>query len=140
MYTTQEDIIKSGIPEDDLIQLTDNADLGVVDSDAVDRVIAQQDELIDGYLRSRYDLPLDPVPGLLGSIAVALCCRALYRLRPQVDTPESISEAAQEAKSTLKQLQQGTMKLDVAVVTGSSGASFVAAPRRSSRDSLAGLL
>lgn len=137
MYCTQDDIIKSGIPEDDLIQLTDNNDLDAVDSDVVDSVIAQQDELIDGYLRSRYSLPLDPVPGVLNGLAVALCCQALYRLRPHMDMPDSIKDAANDARKELGKIQSGTIRLNVdQVAEVSSEGSHVVAPARIFSDDL----
>ncbi len=131
MYCTQDDIIKGGIPEDDLIQLTDNDNLGVVDSEVVGKAISLQDELIDGYLRSRYTLPLNPVPGLLNGIAIALCSQALYRLRPHLETPDSINSAAAEARKQLGQIQSGAIRLDIAEVAEASSESFqVTAPDR----------
>jgi phage gp36-like protein len=116
MYCTQDDIIKGGIPEDDLIQLTDNDNTDMVDSTVVAKVIARQDELINGYLRSRYTLPLNPVPGLLNGLAIALCCQALYRLRPHLETPEAIVDAAADARKQLGLIQSGLITLDVAEI------------------------
>ena len=54
-YSTQTDLLEQ-ITEDELIQLTDDADAGAVDSDAVTRAIVDADAEIDGYCGSRYDL------------------------------------------------------------------------------------
>ncbi|MCF6267630.1 MAG: DUF1320 domain-containing protein [Desulfuromusa sp.] len=142
MYCTQNDIIKRRIPEDDLIQLTDDNDLGGVDADVVAGIIAEQDELIDGYLRSRYELPLaEPVPGLLTGLAVDLCVHALYSRRAHIEIPESIDKAYGNALKRLREIQQAVMKLDVAgVSTSSSGASFTANERVSGRNKMTGIL
>lgn len=131
MYCTLDDIIKGGIPEDELIQLTDSNDLDVIDTDVVDSTIARQDELIDGYLRSRFTLPLNPVPGLLNSIAISLCCLALYRLRPHIETPESIIAAAADARKQLGQIQSGVLRLDAEqAAEADTGSVQISAPEQ----------
>lgn len=141
-YTTQDDIIKRRIPEDELIQLTDDDNLDTVDAAVVASIIAEQDELIDGYLRQRYELPLASVPGFIGGIAVDLCAYALYQRRAHVETPESIVFGRRDALALLKQIQRG--ELDLGLSTASpetgSGASFVADERRTGRDNMKGLL
>ncbi len=141
-YTTQDDIIKRRIPEDDLIQLTDDNNLGAVDADVVASVISEADELIDGYLRQRYDLPLASVPGFIAGVAIDLCAYSLYQRQPHVETPDSIIAGRRDALSLLKQIQRGELDLGLSSSddTSGSGASFVANDRVTGRDSMKGLL
>ena len=141
MYCTQDDIQNSGIPEDDLIQLTDDNDQGVVDAAVVAKAISRADEMIDGYLRSRYDVPIDPVPGMLNTLAIDLVVYFIYGHRPHIDTPERITTAFRDAKSELQKMQTGTIQLPVNTKSGSaSSATFSGSDRLFSRDSMKGLL
>ncbi|WP_321367590.1 DUF1320 domain-containing protein [uncultured Desulfuromusa sp.] len=142
-YTTQDDIIKRRIPEDDLIQLTDDNDLGGVDAAVVASVISEADELIDGYLRQRYDLPLASVPGFIAGIAIDLCAYSLYQRQPHVETPESIIAGRRDALALLKQIQRGDLDLGLSSsgdTTSGSGASFSANDRLTGRSKMSGLL
>ena len=76
-YNTLDKIKKLRIPEALLIQLTDDADLGIIDEEIAAGVIAGSDALIDGYLRGRLILPLSPVPDLIPGSARHLCLRVL---------------------------------------------------------------
>ena len=140
-YCTQSDIISRRVPESELIQLTDDADTGLVNTDVVDDIISEADELIDGFLRHRYDLPLSPVPGLLTGIAVDLCVYALYQRRAHVDTPETIIAGHKNAMKLLASIQRGELTLGVsAAASETSRASFDADTRVTGRDNLEGLL
>lgn len=63
--------------EDELIQLTGRAGSGMMDTAVVQRALDDADAEIDGYLASRYRLPLPTTPALLARIA---CDIARYRL------------------------------------------------------------
>ena len=129
-YCTQDDIQNSGIPEDDLIQLTDDNDQGVVDAAVVAKAISRADEMIDGYLRSRYDMPLNPVPGMINLLAIDLAIYFIYGHRPHIDTPDRIVTAFNNAKSDLKNIQNGTMQLGVDGTDESMGLAVVSNPGR----------
>lgn len=142
MYCTQTDIMQSGIPEDDLIQLTDDNDLGAVDPDVVAKAISRADEMIDGFLRARYTVPLAEVPGLLNSLAIDLCVYFLYGHKPHVETPDRVVDSYREARADLRRIQRSEIDLGIASPTGSasSSASFVANDRLTGRDRMKGLL
>lgn len=141
-YTTQAEIVSRRIPEDDLIQLTDDDSIGVVDAAIVASIISEVDEVIDGYLRQRYQLPLASVPGFLTGLAVDLCAYALYERRAHVDTPEKIEKAAERARRQLREIQRGELDLGLAdnSTSGGSGASFSADERKTGRENMKGLL
>lgn len=75
-YCTQADLLEQ-VSEDELIQLTDDAGAGSVDTDAVDRAIADADAEIDTYCGTRYEVPFATVPAIVRKWAVDI---ALYNL------------------------------------------------------------
>ncbi|MBV6343462.1 DUF1320 domain-containing protein, partial [Candidatus Magnetobacterium casense] len=62
-YSTLADI-KKLIPEDSVIQLTDDEGLGVTNQTRIDEAIAGADGEIDSYCGSRYTVPFSPVPDI----------------------------------------------------------------------------
>lgn len=65
--------------EAELIQLTDVLDAGVVDTDKIDRAIADADAEIDAYLAGRMTLPMATVPTVLERVAGAMVRYYLYK-------------------------------------------------------------
>lgn len=110
-YCTLDDI-KKLIPEQFIAQLTDDAvPSDDPDTDKVDKAIADAGELIDGYLRSRYDLPLSPVPGLIGKLAVDIAVYNLYSRRPEGEMPETVKDRYRDALRVLEAIQAGKVTL-----------------------------
>ena len=69
-YCTRADIGKA-IPELTLIQLSnDDPTAELPNESVIEDGVRQAEELVDGYLRGRYDLPLDPVPSVLRDAVV----------------------------------------------------------------------
>ncbi len=129
-YCTLADI---EAPEEDLIQLTDDAGLGVIDEVIVAKALSHAGELIDGSLRGRYLLPLSPVPGLLVNLAATITLRRLYARRSAVKVPESLQDDYKNALKILESIQKGTVTLgvglpDTVIVAAAGG--MVAAPDR----------
>ena len=112
-----------------LLQVTDRSapPAGSIDSDIVDRALADTDAEIDGYLAGRYLLPLADTPPLLVDIAARI---ALYKLH--VYSPEKkIEDDYRDALKTLDRIAGGTVRLPVAgVEPTSSGSSGVVATDR----------
>jgi len=79
-YSDVSDIRKL-IPETDLIQLTDDDGVGVVDQDILYEAIDQADREIDAYLGARYPVPLDPVPELIRNLSAQMAVWHLYGRR-----------------------------------------------------------
>lgn len=111
-YCTVDDIKKS-IPEANIIQLTDDAGTGVIDQTKVNEAIAYADQLIDGYLRGRYSLPLNPVPGLVNKLSVDLAIFHLYSRRFELEMPESMMAKYKNAIKLLEQIQKGLVLLGI---------------------------
>lgn len=140
-YCTLNDI-QATVPANDLIQLTDDTVPPVaVNQVNVDRAITDAGELIDGYLRGRYTLPLSPVPGLVNTLAADVAIYRLYARRIKLTPPEGVTERYKNALKILEQIQLGKITLgsesaggDVTPATG--GAQFVAPSRVFTRESL----
>lgn len=83
------DNIKAQLDEQDIIDLTDDKDLGVIDQTIVDQAIADADAAIDSYLGEKYVVPLNPVPDIARKLSVDIAVYNLYSRRGRVtDTTE----------------------------------------------------
>lgn len=107
-YATQDDLLKQ-IREAELIQLTDESDLGVIDAATVDGALVNASAQIDGYLGGRYDLPLATVPGILVKICVDIAIYNLYALGH--GPPESRSDIYANDIRLLLKIAEGKISL-----------------------------
>ena len=110
-YCTLDDL-KKIMPEQDLIQLTDDTvpAASIVEAN-VEKAIADAGELMDGYLRERYSLPLSPVPGLIGTLACDIAVYRLYARRARLDPPEGVAERYRNTLKLLEKIQDGKITL-----------------------------
>ncbi len=111
-YCTLTDI-RGMAPESDLVELTDDSDAGVIDQAKIDAAIGYADELINGYLRGKYDLPMSPVPPLLKNLAADIALYRLYKNRSKLAVPEAIKDGHANAIKLLGAIQAGTIALGV---------------------------
>lgn len=114
-YCAQADL---PLDETTLIQLTDDTGSGVVNAGLVTDAINRQAELIDGYLRGRYTLPLENPPSLLKDINADLAVHWLHRRRTAgAELPEGIKDAHKTALKLLEQMQAGKLLLGAGALT-----------------------
>lgn len=124
-----------------LVRLTDIDDVptGVVDTDKVDRAIADTDALIDGSVSVRYQLPLDPLPAIIVDLALQI---AIYKLHTETAS-EKITADYKMALAALDKISTGKVRLKANAVeaptAGGSSITVVAPDRIFNRDSLKGL-
>jgi len=130
-YCTQDDILLK-VDEETLIRLTDDADAGAVDSDMVDRAIADADEEIDSYLTLKYALPFSTVPNLVRRMSVAIAIANLYGRR-DIEYPENRKDESDLARKNLDKLAKGTMILDVPEPAVDSSAGIAVTTSKSDR-------
>lgn len=127
-YATQQDLVdRFGHAE--LSQLTDPDAGAVIDTTVVARALADADAEIDGYLATRYTLPLPSVPDVLVRVA---CDIARYRLW-DVRASETLRDRYRDSVKLLAMLANGTTLLaGVATAAPAAGAVAVrvAAPPR----------
>ena len=111
IYCTIADLEKI-VPSQDLIELTDDTVPAVAVVTAnVDKAIADAGEMIDGYLRARYSLPLTPAPGLINTLACDIAVYRLYARRVKLTPPEGVAERYKNALKLLGQIQKGEISL-----------------------------
>jgi phage gp36-like protein len=130
-YCSLQDLIDR-FGERSLVELTDRAEAstGEVDTDVTDRAIADTDamiDMIDGYLKVRYALPIASVPPLLTDLALAI---AFYKLHVHV-AEEKVRTDYQDALKMLSAIALGNVLLDVA---GAEPASAGTAGVRTNQD------
>jgi phage gp36-like protein len=77
---------------------------------AMDQAIADTDALIDGYLASRYPLPLASAPAVIKRIA-----RDLVRYELDIDPDEVVQRRRDEAVKYLASIQSGELTLGLPV-------------------------
>lgn len=107
-YCTQDDILDQ-IDEDNLIQLTDDADAGAVDADMVTRAIADADEEIDSYCGARYSVPFTTVPGIVRKLSVDIAIYNLYARRR--GAPDDRKERYNNAVRMLRDISKKVISL-----------------------------
>lgn len=110
-YCAQTDLLKS-IREADLIELTDDAGAGEVDTDAVDQAIADADATINAYCQSRYSVPFTTTPDMIRKLSVDLAIYNLYALLDD-KVPDVRKENKSDAIKFLTRVADGKMDLGV---------------------------
>lgn len=109
-YASQQNLIDR-FGEDQLIQLTDRTGTGSIDAAVVGRALADADAdaEINGYLSTRYTLPLSPVPEVLEKLA---CDIGRYQLFGNTEK-EIVKERYDNAVRFLKDVAAGKVTLGV---------------------------
>ncbi|GFM85409.1 hypothetical protein PSCICO_08080 [Pseudomonas cichorii] len=110
-YCTRADI-GNAIPEMTLIQLS-NDDSAAMEANesVVEDGVRQAEELVDGYLRGRYTLPLDPVPTVLRDAVVYLARHWLYQRRPEGGLPDAVKDSRKDTIKLLESIRDGVVTL-----------------------------
>ncbi len=108
-YATLDDLTdRAG--EAELRQIADRNRDGVVDADVVAAALGDADNLIDGYLATRFALPLAAVPPIVRTWAVSIARHVLHRNGP----PEHVVTDYKDAIAALKDVARGLIALPVA--------------------------
>jgi len=120
-YSSQADLLLRASLEE-LIQLTDDNNLGVVDWTMVDGAIAEADGVIDSFLRAQVEVPLTSTPALIAGVSADL---TLYRLmaRRGLGVTAEVARLKEQAFHLLEQVSKGELKLfgtDTKTLAGSS--------------------
>jgi phage gp36-like protein len=110
MYAALPDLIaRAG--EAEIRQTADRDRDGIVDADVVTAALSDADNLINGYLRTRYSLPLASTPSLVRTWATSIARYLLHRN----GAPDYVVQDYKDAIAALKDVSAGRMALpDVA--------------------------
>jgi len=109
-YATQQDLVDR-FGGQEIAQLTDRTNGTVIDATVVARALGDADAEIDGYLATRYVLPLTITPAVLVRLAADI---ARYRLFDD-RTTEAVRQRYADAVQLLKSMASGLVKLDAGV-------------------------
>lgn len=110
-YCTRNDI-GNAIPEMTLIQLSNDDPAAMQPNEGViEDGVRQAEELVDGYLRGRYNLPLDPVPTVLRDAVVYLARHWLYQRRPEGVLPDAVKDSRKDTIKLLESIRDGVVTL-----------------------------
>ncbi len=104
--------LQNVLQNDTIIALTDDENLGSVNTARVTECIAEGDSLIDGYCGARYVVPFSPVPVTVRSISVALAIHNLFARRVE-EVPAVHENRYKDALQRLKDISSGAMTLGV---------------------------
>lgn len=125
-----------------LVSLTDRAEIptGTVDTDVIDRAVADAAAQIDGYLAGRYALPLADTPPLVTDLALIITFWKLHLYDP----PQKVKDDYAGAIQMLRDISKGVVTLDVAGVepegSGSGGVKITDRDRPLTADNLKGFI
>ena len=105
-YCTQQNLVdRFGLQE--MIQLTDIDNLGVINTLVLNQAIADADAVINGYLSGRYSLPLASPPAVLTRMA---CDIVRYYLNDD-NVTDQVKRRFDEAIKLLEQVAKGIISL-----------------------------
>ena len=113
-YTTRSAILGE-IQLSDLIALTDDAPCrGSVNDTVLNQIIANASGFIDRSLANIYgqQLPFNPVPASVASMALTVACYRLYRRRLVPDEKNNFTEEYNNVCKMLEQINKGDMHID----------------------------
>ena len=105
-------MIKDRIPEERLIQLTDDGQLGVIDETIVAAAHLTAYGVVNGYCGVKYSVPFSTVPPLIPELEADIATYLLYKRRVD-EVPESKRQAYEDAISFLKDVSKGVSSLGV---------------------------
>jgi phage gp36-like protein len=111
-YSTIDDLVGL-IPEEMLIQLTDDENTGALVAARVEEAIEQADSEIDSYCAVKYTVPFDPVPEIVKKCSVDIAIYNLYSRRVE-DLPATRSERYRNAVRCLEGIAKGTISIGAA--------------------------
>jgi phage gp36-like protein len=110
-YCTSQDI-QLRIPASFVAALANDAGGGEYDPDTVSRAITDADSMIDGYLRSRYQVPFASTPKIVQRLSVDLTVYYLYQRKHDFEMPDPVRFRYTDAIRTLESIAAGKMHIE----------------------------
>lgn len=107
-YASQVDMVER-FGEQELIRLTDRNRTGTIDATVLDRALTDATAEINGYLASRYQLPLTSTPVVLVRVCADI---ARYHLHDD-NIPDPVETRYKAAVELLRQVSIGRVSLGV---------------------------
>lgn len=112
MYTTLAELLKEFTPEE-LARLTGDPSGANIDQTRINYAIENACNMIDSFLRERFNVPFLPVPAMIKFIANELTIANLYEyFNHNGFVPPTIAKRKSYAMYLLRQVQNGDLQLD----------------------------
>jgi phage gp36-like protein len=108
-YAALQDLIERA-GENELRQIADHDRDGIADADVIAAALEDAENQINGYVGTRYQVPLDPVPALVRTWAVSIARYVLHRN----GAPGHVEADYKDAISALKDVAAKRIALPVA--------------------------
>lgn len=110
IYCTLIDI-KKYVPEHVVVQLTDDYGTNSIETEITDDAIDQAGNLIDTYMRGRYEAEMAEadVPAFINDMAVKISVYNLYRRKLSLTMPDAIYTDYKNCLQMLKDIQAGKL-------------------------------
>jgi len=100
--------IKNYIPAIVVQQLTDDADTDSIDDEKLNFALRQATDVIDGYLRGRYPVPLTgAIPTLIADLCTKLAVYFLIQRSLIITMPDPVKDQYDNSIAILKEMQKG---------------------------------
>jgi len=108
-YAVLADLV-ARVGDTELRQIADRDRDLIPDQDVIDAAIADADNLINGYVGTRYQVPLASVPDLVRTWSVSIARYILHRN----GAPDHVAQDYKDAISGLKDVAGGRLALPIA--------------------------
>jgi len=109
MYCNVQDI-KDDLTDKVVAQLSNDENPNLVNEEIVSKYISESTQLIEGFLRSRYSLPLEKEHSIIKKVCIDIVKYELYKRRGKVF--DNIQNLYKDGISTLEKIQKGMIILD----------------------------
>lgn len=116
MYATEQDIVEL-YGQDILLRVADHNKDNVADPQVVEMALQSADDLCNAYLSAQYDIPIDPVPGIVKKCAIDI---AVYNMaHGRVQRTEEMRVRYEDALKLLEKISTG--KVGIGLPTDGGG-------------------
>jgi len=105
-YATQQNLIDR-FGSEELLSLTDPANTGTINATTVNTALSDAEEVVNGYIAAKVDLPLVNTPAILVHLECDIARYLLYGAYPT----DLVKERFEEAKRTLRDIGKGIFSL-----------------------------
>jgi len=115
-YYTDRNSVKNYLPASVVEQLTDDSDIDNIDDEKLNFSIRQATDVIDGYLRGRYPVPLTGIiPFLISDLCTKLAVYYLLQRSLIITMPDAVKDQYDTSIALLKEMQRGKVNAFEAV-------------------------
>lgn len=108
-YATLDDLIARA-SRNEILQIADRNRDGEVDPEVIAEALTHADNIVNGYVAAKYQLPFSVVPDLVRTWAISIARHKLHFQGP----PDYVVEDYKDALSALKDVARGALVLPVA--------------------------